>query len=440
MIDLNHNILAVSTSSGGVQLRPGDITDTTSFFSRTLVRARNTRGHAICLCTTRSPSDERRLSIKSNDTRLWLARYPNTGAGHAANCVWHITPREQSGVGSYAASVIERDGEISKIQLRFGAKIREAKEGFDDDTGKTHTCGSKRKTKSRMTERGLMDFLWEESNLSLWIPQYKRRSWPMAANQIMAAASKTKWGRQLLSDVLIVANGGNPKNRVDTIAANLSKLTAAVKRKKRILLITELSRKPELRKGSKCVLVPIMSGYADYKFKVFADADLPERLKRRFPIAWNVFGAEKQGREEPARVIALIVCEPKKDPKCEGCFNLNMLDMAIMPVNNLFIPFDSSYEHLLSNRLIKDERTFRKPLRYDDRDCVLPDFELLDVGEKTYPMEVFGMNTEEYNARKREKIIFYNNVYGAENWWSWMPNAEDVEIAVCKLPPVENPL
>lgn len=59
----------------------------------------------------------------------------------------------------------------------------------------------------------------------------------------------------------------------------------------------------------------------------------------------------------------------------------------------------------------------------------MPDFVLTDVdGKESVPMEVFGMNTDEYSARRAEKIEVYNKEYGADGWWSWdatVKNAED---------------
>src|SRR3546814_528180 len=75
-------------------------------------------------------------------------------------------------------------------------------------------------------------------------------------------------------------------------------------------------------------------------------------------------------------------------------------------------------------KLVAENRRFEKPLRFDSKDAVFPDFVLKDRGAAV-PMEVWGMATPEYQARKREKTAHYDNVYGPSNWWSWNGAAGD---------------
>lgn len=35
------------------------------------------------------------------------------------------------------------------------------------------------------------------------------------------------------------------------------------------------------------------------------------------------------------------------------------------------------------------------------------------------PLEVWGMATAEYRARKAEKAAYYDDTYGEDGWWSW---------------------
>lgn len=40
-------------------------------------------------------------------------------------------------------------------------------------------------------------------------------------------------------------------------------------------------------------------------------------------------------------------------------------------------------------------------------------------GTEALPMEVFGMNTQDYLQRKQAKITLYDREYGAGRWWQW---------------------
>ena len=105
-----------------------------------------------------------------------------------------------------------------------------------------------------------------------------------------------------------------------------------------------------------------------------------------------------------------------------------------MAVSNELIPVDSSHELELCTALVSQNRKFRKPLRYDHtKDLVLPDFVLTDTGQNEYPMEVFGMNTEEYTARRQEKQAYYDEHFEGQ-WWSWLPMEENLPNALLRLP------
>lgn len=70
--------------------------------------------------------------------------------------------------------------------------------------------------------------------------------------------------------------------------------------------------------------------------------------------------------------------------------------------------------------LHEEARSFIKPLRFDADEDTFPDFVLTDVeGKEAVPMEVFGMNTDEYVARRDAKTEIYNREYGLDGWWSW---------------------
>jgi hypothetical protein len=78
-----------------------------------------------------------------------------------------------------------------------------------------------------------------------------------------------------------------------------------------------------------------------------------------------------------------------------------------MHVSENWIPLDSSYEAVVAEKLDAEHRQYVKPMRYDASISeVFPDFYLLDTkSDKPFPMEVFGMATPAYLARKQLKKI-----------------------------------
>ncbi|HCQ7112515.1 TPA: DUF1173 family protein, partial [Enterobacter hormaechei] len=95
--------------------------------------------------------------------------------------------------------------------------------------------------------------------------------------------------------------------------------------------------------------------------------------------------------------------------------------IVLMHVSENWIPLDSSYEAVVAEKLDAEHRQYVKPMRYDASISeVFPDFYLLDTkSDKPFPMEVFGMATPAYLARKQLKKDYYNREYGPYGWWHW---------------------
>ena len=77
-----------------------------------------------------------------------------------------------------------------------------------------------------------------------------------------------------------------------------------------------------------------------------------------------------------------------------------------------------------AEKLVAEGRRFEKPLRFDADDVTFPDFWLKDVGAPI-PMEVWGMTSTDYQARKAEKSTYYDETYGKDGWWGWNGAAGD---------------
>ena len=71
---------------------------------------------------------------------------------------------------------------------------------------------------------------------------------------------------------------------------------------------------------------------------------------------------------------------------------------------------------MVADRLVLQERSFEKPLRFSGSDSIHPDFILKDTLAPVY-MEVFGMDSPEYLRRRREKLADYASKGRA--LWCW---------------------
>ncbi|MCQ7129014.1 DUF1173 domain-containing protein [Salmonella enterica] len=89
-----------------------------------------------------------------------------------------------------------------------------------------------------------------------------------------------------------------------------------------------------------------------------------------------------------------------------------------------------------------EHRQYVKPMRYDASISeVFPDFYLLDTkSDKPFPMEVFGMATPAYLARKQLKKDYYNREYGPYGWWHWDATTASETMVLPHFPESRKPL
>jgi hypothetical protein len=134
---------------------------------------------------------------------------------------------------------------------------------------------------------------------------------------------------------------------------------------------------------------------------------LASAIAKSYPVAESLLNNDN---DRDGHVVGLFLVEVTD----RG--NLWVRDAALMACSREYIPCDSSHEVRLANQLTNERRAFVKPLRLEYDDDLLPDFRLMDT-HKPISMEVWGMNTPEYNAHRDEKISRYRA--RGEALWEW---------------------
>lgn len=126
------------------------------------------------------------------------------------------------------------------------------------------------------------------------------------------------------------------------------------------------------------------------------------------------FRRELEAWRKGSPTYAIAIVEPTRYGS-----NFDLVQIALMRVSPRAIPLDSGYEADVEDVLVAAERSFVKPIRYAEGDNTLPDFELLDVAHPPLPMEVFGLNSDEYAKRMQDKVAHYDQKHGPGGWWRW---------------------
>nr|WP_275103468.1 DUF1173 family protein [Pantoea agglomerans] len=230
---------------------------------------------------------------------------------------------------------------------------------------------------------------------------------------LQQTAARIRIGRVPLEEsLLLMAMKGSQQ-----VIANREHLRAAEKNKRRLIVVSMLSGWSEAGEARLQAMLPLglFSGFPD----LVMPEDVCHRLERSFS---RELGDWRRGM----KVMVIAETEPPETSfrKVEGR-NLpsscsTVIDVSLMTVSPRFIPLDSGYEGAVEEKLWQEKRAFIKPLRYDGEEDVFPDFVLKDApGVDALPMEVFGMNTPEYQLRRQQKTAYYDTEYGQGNWWYW---------------------
>lgn len=371
----------------------------------------------VCLCPG---TGDKKLKIRhmSKSDTFHLSAYSNTGFEHADDCSFYGLGRKQSGLGGYERNVIEIDGNAIKVRLSITLKAKSAPLSTTITDIDKKTPGNS-KSKPAMSILGLLHLLWTESALNTWKPSFEnRRSTGTIYNSIMLVSGKIKVGKLTLADnLLVAANSGK---------INDEKVKRIVSAGERLILVAPLKSYTDERDNSPRYL-PLDNDNGFPKINI--SLPLWNKAKQSFQ---SEFSSWRNGN----KVMAIVQIDVPTLHKSTNKFFAPALELGLMAVSDSWIPIDSSYEGLVERKLVREGRSFIKPLRYDaNNDIVFPDFILLDL-DPAYPLEVFGMSTPEYLERKAIKIDYYEKNHD-KKWWFWDVPSKPSYDSIPELPEKE---
>lgn len=304
----------------------------------------------------------------------------------------------------------DKDG----LLVTLGKPLKKSKQAkpVANDSEFNFKSGTQHSVTNQVTELGLLHLFWESANMhehnpaAIGVPL-----WPA----IRRAASNI-WPRGLkslehgLSDLLLLpfhAETENQKSR------NIKKFTDAQKNGRFLLFVVRLSQE-----NIKELLCAEKNGFSlkeqfGVTVALYANCATPilNGLKHSFDNELNY--SQIDGDD----LIVLGIAQPH-DSKNYA----QIMSLVVMAVVNGHLPYDSRYEKEFALELIRRNRWFKKPLRYEHKTIpdmrVHPDFVLLDTPNPAV-IEVYGMNSPEYMARKSEKQSIYNNENCPFECWDW---------------------
>jgi hypothetical protein len=318
-------------------------------FKATLARAHAAHDRPHCLCCAQSVP----MYVARFGERHILKRMPETGPQHDPSCDSYEAPYELSGFGHVAGSAIQENVEdgVTILKLDFslsktGAKPASAP-GQGGDAGSVKTDGSK------LSLRALLHYLWDQAEFNRWRPGMAgKRNWAVIRKFLNEAADgKTAKGKPL-SDILFIPEMFRSERDAEITqrrAAFMSRVSAAEgNRRLLLMLIGEVKEIAPARFGHRMVVKHMP------KFPYLLNEDVHRRMTAKFVNELSLWGAMPAAH---LIVIATFGLGPTGVASIES--------IALMIVNENWIPFENSYDAALLDALTRARASFLKGLRYN---------------------------------------------------------------------------
>lgn len=366
-----------------------------------LLKAKREIGHALCLCVQGSRG--LKLVIRERKGQCLLAVWPEDGPNHHRECPFHRASDALSGVRGYRKDALKEteDGFSIRPTVVLSRRREDPRVPLEDRDAATDR---ERVTRARMSLLAILHYLWEQSDQNRWHRgwrrDYGRLHWSLA--QII---DHGRMGRFSLSDLIYMPPRFNPKavreiNEGWTRWKSVYQQQEGAKVVRTGLLLADVQSMTQTKHGFGMKL-------AHHGETIFCSEEMRGVLAKKYARALAAIGH----KSADTCAIGLLAVEVST----RG--NVNVVDGALMLTTRDYIPVDSSYEAALAKHLVEAARCFIKPLHYDVRDQLLPDFVLTDTAPEDTYLEVFGMDTAQYEQRKQEKIKLYAEQ--GKPLWSW---------------------
>ncbi len=281
-----------------------------------------------------------------------VKRMPDTGSHHAPDCPSYEPPAEFSGLGQVLRSAITEDPATGETTLKLDFALTKMP-GRSQMPPASGDSGSVTSDGTRLSLRSLLHYLWDQAELTRWHPGFAgKRTWTTVRKHLLQAAEYK------------IARGGSLQSRLyipelfsvdqrDAINARRTAqwahaIAAPGKPQHLMLLIAEVKEIVPARYGFKAVVKHL----PDLAFAL--DERLYRRLGRRFESELALWSAAE---DIHMVMVATFTVAASGMP--------SIVELSLMPVTRCWLPVEDGFEKQLVDRLVQDNRSFVKGLRYN---------------------------------------------------------------------------
>lgn len=313
-----------------------------------LLRAYTQRIRPLCLC--RDPAPE--MYIAKVLGKHVLKRMPNSGVQHSTTCDSYEPPAELSGLGEVMGSAIQEDPEQGLTALKLDFSLTKMA-GRSAPIPSSHESDSVKADSKKLTLRGTLHYLWEEAGFNRWSPGMAgRRSWPVIRKFILQAAQDKMAKGTSLADVLYIPEPFSLDHKDEIAArrvAQMARASVAVKGARQLMIfIAEVKEVGSARYGMKVLFKHL----PDCSFNI--PEDLHKRMTKRFANELELWT-----NEEGTHLLSIgtFSVSPNGYPTIE--------EISLMCTTANWVPYESSFDKQLIEKMTDGQRRFTKGLRYN---------------------------------------------------------------------------
>jgi len=408
----------------GIRLQPSD-----ADWQQALEAAYERGLQPLCLC--RNPGVAMYISRYQ---QLVIKRLPETGHQHHPTCPSYEQAPGQSGLGEVLGeAVIERAPDRVEVRVEFPLTRRLGRAAAPANPAVDHSEVAARRPALGL--RGLAHLLLQRAGFNRWSPRMQgKRTWYVMHKHLYAVSHEVETKGARLADILLVPE-----------PYSIEEAAAISKRRARFMSIL-LTPAEGLQFNLMLVLSELKEFSAtdiDYRIVLKHMPDCPlymerkagDRFKRVFEGEYEAWAHQRSAQHvsnlDPWR-LRFLFCGLIY-AKREGVYYIDTATLVVL--TSTWIPLDKPYEHLLIDELVRQERRFLKPLRFESKHgAAFPNAVLLDTGDTETPLDILTPFMPDRDRSEKQLAISRR-----PDGWVWRMDAEQeppaFPAAVNRAPP-----
>lgn len=316
-------------------------------FQACLERAYEQKLRPHCRCKTPAVP----MYIARLDGQYVVKRMPLTGRDHDELCPSYEPPYELSGLGPLIGNAIQVDASsgTSLLKLDFSLSKKGSRATVAQDP---QSSESVRNEPRKLSLRAVLHYLWDSGELTEWTSLWAgKRGWGRVRSSLLTAASQMQVHGAPLSDILFVPEAFHPEDKEGIAARRAAALAGAQSAgsglRKLMIAVGEIKEFASARDGQK-----IMVRHLPFPFMIEASAW--KRLNGRYETELELWRASE---DLHLMMIATF--------GISGAGIATVEEIALMVVNENWIPFESVHEQRLLEKLSTWRRKSIKGLRFN---------------------------------------------------------------------------